>query len=116
MPIAMKHFKLDEFACNCCGVIRMDDNFLRMIDQARDLAGVKFIIVSGYRCPTHNAEVGSTSQNHTRGKAADIFCNAGPVRLRIVRDLLVVGFQRLGIGPTFIHADITEGASSIWLY
>jgi len=116
MAVEMKHFKIDEFACHCCGVIRMNDYFLNMIDQARDFAGVKFIIVSGYRCPKHNLEVHSTSQNHTRGKAADIFCKSDALRIKIVKALLHAGFGRLGIGPTFIHADITEGTPSIWLY
>jgi uncharacterized protein YcbK (DUF882 family) len=112
----MKHFKIEEFACNCCGEVKMVDHFLSMIDQARDFAGVKFIIVSGYRCQKHNTDVGSTSQNHPGGKASDIYCRSGPARLKIVRSLIKAGFVRLGIGPTFIHCDISDYTSSIWLY
>jgi uncharacterized protein YcbK (DUF882 family) len=87
-----------------------------MLDRARGIAGVPFEIVSGYRCLHHNADVGSTSTNHTSGKAADIRCTDGQTRVKIVGALLEVGFNRLGIGPTFIHADINQGPQAIWLY
>jgi uncharacterized protein YcbK (DUF882 family) len=90
--------------------------FLEMIDEARDRAGVPFIINSGYRCGAHNLAVGSTSNNHTRGVAADIRCEDGPTRLKILKALLETGFKRIGIHKTFIHADINAGPKSIWLY
>lgn len=94
----------------------MDPEFLRMIDNAREFAQVPFQITSGYRCMNHNADVGSTSANHTSGKAADIACVSGPARIAIVSGLLKAGFKRLGIGKGFIHADNMNSVSSIWLY
>jgi uncharacterized protein YcbK (DUF882 family) len=112
----MLHFKEEEFACKCCGQVKMDDTFLIMVDSARAIADIPFKITSGYRCPKHNAEVGSTSTNHTSGKAADIKCTYGPDRLKMITALIAVGFKRIGIGKDFIHCDINEGARSIWLY
>ena len=94
----------------------MDSLFLSQIDNARDYAEIPFRINSGYRCPAHNAKVGSTSKNHTSGKAADIECLTGPMRLKIVMGLIRAGFRRIGISKTFIHADSMDEMASIWLY
>lgn len=114
----MRHFDLEEFRCKCgkCGTPHMDAVFLAELDNAREFAEVPFPINSGYRCPEHNASVGSTSRNHTSGKAADIGCTDGPTRIRIVMGLIRAGFRRIGIGKTFIHADSMDDVASIWIY
>jgi uncharacterized protein YcbK (DUF882 family) len=113
----LKHFRLREFTCSCgCGQNHMDPTFLQMLDEARARAGIPFVINSGYRCEAHNRAVGSTSSNHTRGVAADIRCEYGPMRLEILKALLAVGFERIGIHRTFIHTDINAGPKSVWLY
>lgn len=112
----LKFFKLNEFNCHCCGKQHMDPVFLAMLDNARGYGGVPFPITSGYRCEKHNAAVGSTSINHTSGKAVDVRCENGPSRIRIVKGLIQAGFDRIGIGPKFIHADCTNQTASIWLY
>lgn len=112
----MKYFKKSEFACKCCGLILMHPDFLQMIDIARDKARIPFVITSGYRCKKHNEEVGSTSTNHTSGKAADISCKKGLHRYIIVKALLDTGFKRIGIGHDFIHCDINDLQTSIWIY
>lgn len=112
----MKYFGMEEFKCPCCGQVRMDALFLAQLDNARDYAGVPFRINSGYRCEKHNKEVGSTSRNHTSGKAVDISCTTGPMRIKIVMGLIRAGFRRLGIGKSFVHADSMDEVESIWLY
>ena len=116
----MKYFNIDEFKCkgkNCCeGIQHMDALFLAQIDNARDYAGVPFVVNSGYRCEKHNKEVGSTSENHPSGKACDIECLTGPHRLKIVMGLIRAGFRRIGISKTFIHADSMDEVASIWMY
>ena len=112
----MNNFDLKEFNCPCCGGNEMKPVFLEMIDEARRLAGVPFGINSGYRCPKHNKEVGSSSANHTSGQASDIKCTDGPTRFKIVSALIKAGFRRIGVAKTFIHADCTDGPTSIWFY
>ena len=112
----LKYFNLAEFRCKCCGQAIMDAAFLARLDRARERAGVPMQITSGYRCPRHNAAVGSTSINHTSGKAADILAPNGPVRGKILRGLYQAGFRRIGVAKDFIHADITDGVESCWLY
>ncbi|MFA5387205.1 MAG: D-Ala-D-Ala carboxypeptidase family metallohydrolase [Candidatus Paceibacterota bacterium] len=112
----MKHFALDEFKCRCCGQVNMDEDFLSMLDDARTIAGKPFVISSGYRCPRHNAAVGSTSQNHTSGRAADIIVAYGPTRIKVLNGLIMAGFKRIGIGRQFIHVDNMDKIESCWLY
>ncbi len=112
----MNHFELAEFNCPCCGVHKMDAMFLMQIDRAREYSGVPFNINSGYRCPKHNTEVGSTSQNHPSGKAADIEATDSQTRGKIVKGLYFAGFRRIGIKPSFVHADSMDDVEALWLY
>jgi uncharacterized protein YcbK (DUF882 family) len=112
----MSYFKPSEFACKHCGSVGMNPHFLEMIEKAREISGVPYVINSGYRCPIHNKAVGSTSMNHTSGKAADIKAVDGPTRGKILKGLYAAGFKRVGIAKDFIHADITDSAESCWLY
>lgn len=111
------YFKRDEFKCKCgCGKVILDALFLSQLEKAREIAGVPFVINSGYRCPAHNKAEGSTSKNHTSGRAADIKANNGPQRGQILKGLYLAGFRRIGIGPNFIHADTMDDVESAWLY
>ncbi len=103
----MKHFKIEEFKCKCgCGRAEMMPSTLEKLDKAREIAGVPFKITSGYRCEKHNAAVGGKSEGaHTTGYAVDIAASTSPARIEIVSALLEVGFNRIGIAATFIHAD-----------
>lgn len=116
MNATLRNFKIDEFACKHCGQVHMDASFLAQMDNARDFAGVPFSVTSGYRCPVHNKAVGSTSQNHPSGKAADIAVADGPTRLKIVMGLIRAGFRRIGVAKTFIHADSMDDIESMWFY
>ena len=107
---------VEEFRCNHCGKLVLDSFFFAMISRARVIADTPFVINSGYRCEIHNQAVGSTSKNHTSGKAADIQAITGPSRGKILKGLYGAGFKRVGIAKDFIHCDITEGVESCWLY
>jgi hypothetical protein len=41
----------------------MDKHFLRLLDNARQIAGIPFKINSGFRTPKHNEKVGGTCVN-----------------------------------------------------
>lgn len=113
----MSHFKDSEFDCKCgCGRNNIKGSFILLLNRAREIAGVPFIITSGCRCEKHNETVGSASKNHVDGKAADILCTDGWNRLRIIRALLEVGFIRIGIHKSFIHVDNMDLPASMWVY
>jgi uncharacterized protein YcbK (DUF882 family) len=103
----MKYFKPDEFKCKCgCGRNEMMPSTLEKLDKARGIAEVAFKITSGFRCEAHNRAVGGKSESaHTQGYAVDIEASMSPSRYSIVKALLEVGFTRIGVGKTFIHAD-----------
>lgn len=110
------NFDLDEFKCPCCGKCDMDLHFVLRLDYARMMANTFFEINSGYRCPKHNTEVGSTSDNHPSGHAADIACTIGSKRIKILEGLIKAGFNRIGIRKDFIHVDDMDKLESCWVY
>ena len=74
--------------------------------KAREYAGIPFIINSGFRTPKHNKKVGGLStSSHLKGYAIDIVAVNSRQRFTIIKALLDAGFPRLGIYPTWIHAD-----------
>ena len=96
----------------------MNVEFLQMIDAARHIADVPFVITSGVRTLKWNAKVGGVKgSSHIKGRAADIACSSSAQRLIIVSALLDVGFRRIGIAKTFIHVDNDpDKLDAIWLY
>ena len=63
----MLHFELSEFDSpdeQGSGKY-MDESFLSMLDDARGIAGIPFIINSGFRSKSHNAYVGGKKQSST---------------------------------------------------
>ena len=68
------HFSRAEFACPCCHIAKVDSALVQLLERIRAAhypGGLR--IVSGYRCPRHNAAVGGASESqHMRGTAADI--------------------------------------------
>lgn len=97
----------------------MDDEFLEMLDKARHLAGIPFVINSGYRTRAHNRAVGGLKNSaHLDGFAADIRVKTSRERIYIVGALLEAGFNRIGIANTFIHVDNdpTKPEEVMWTY
>lgn len=124
--IKLKYFELSEFDSpdqENSGV-NMDHTFLRMLDKAREIAGIPFKINSAYRSETHNLKVGGVPRSETNrgsshlyGFAADISCTNSNHREIIVRSLIKAGFTRLGVAKSFIHVDNDPNkVDALWLY
>ncbi len=116
----MKHFSYSEFDCptkNGSGEL-MEKQFLEMIDNSSEIAGIPFYINSGYRTPEHNQAIGgSKNSSHMKFCAADVHCGNGQDRLTMVHAFIKAGFRRIGIADTFIHIDTDRNKpQSIWLY
>lgn len=116
----MIYFKHEEFDCPTekGSGKKMNEDFLEMLDDARHIAKIPFRITSGFRTKKHNEAInGSKNSSHMKFCAADISCDNGNNRLKIVHALIKVGFRRIGIADTFIHCDTdNEKPHSIWLY
>ena len=106
-----KNFSRHEFACHCCGKVKIDMRLVEALQKLRDLAGVPIKVVSGYRCPKHNAEVGGAKNSyHLRGMAADIIIQGLDVfKMALLAEQIdEFRFGGLGIYPEqgFIHVDV----------
>ena len=104
----MNWFKEDDFKCRCgCG-FDCPEWFKKDVDDARDLAGVPFVLTSAARCPIHNKNVGgSSTSTHLNAIAVDIAYEDELYLARIVHALSRCGFKRIGVNAKkkFIHAD-----------
>ena len=68
-----KYFTSSEMACPCCGRVFIDDRLFPILDRIREAVGQPVFIMSGYCCPSHNAEVGGVADSQRlSGCAADI--------------------------------------------
>ena len=68
-----EHFNLREFECRCCHCVRLSPVLVRRLEAVREQWGKPMIITSGYRCPSHNREVGGAPRSfHMVGQAADV--------------------------------------------
>lgn len=109
--MTLKYFNLSEFDSKDADGsgkgtgARMQRSTLEMLDRAREIAGVPFVINSGFRTEAHNRAIGgSRNSSHMRGYAADIRTTPLTQEL-IISALRAAGFQRIGIYRTFVHAD-----------
>ena len=119
----LKYFKLSEFDCPCekGSGKKMDKKFLEKLDYARHNAGIPFRVTSGYRCEEHNLKVGGrVGSSHLKGLACDLAFNGSRECFLIVKSLLDVGINRIGISKKsrFIHCDVDnlKDDDVLWLY
>lgn len=117
----MRYFSVDEFdSPDLPGSGEfMNQDFLDLLDKARERAAVPFRITSGYRTEKHNRDCGGVpNSSHRYGLAADISCVNSARRFLIIEALLYVGITRIGISHTFIHCDMSldKPQNLIWTY
>lgn len=90
-------------------MIGLTDKLMSMLDNARHIAGVPFIITSGLRTEEHNKEVGGMADSsHLRGLACDIACSDSPTRYLMLYSFFVAGFKRIEVCTNHLHVDIDE--------
>jgi hypothetical protein len=90
-------------------MIGLNPKLMSMLDRARALADIPFIIVSGVRTPEHNKLVGGVVNSaHLTGDGADLQCSDSCNRFIMIRALIIVGFKRIEICKGHIHIDIDE--------
>lgn len=103
----------------------MEDEFMELLQEARTIADIPFRITSGFRTQAYHDDLGrrgyKTSKSrsaHQDGYAADIACTNSQTRWLIINSLLLAGFNRIGIGSTFLHVDNGPKKTSnlIWTY
>lgn len=114
------YFTDKELMCKCgCGKVSMNEDFMKKLNKARDMAGKGWKVNSAYRCAAHNKAVGGVAgSSHTKGYAVDISATSSQKRFEIVSNAMKAGINRIGIGKTFVHLDTdpTKAGNVIFLY
>lgn len=104
----MKHFKVAEFACLCCGALPKQE-LMDLVDQIREDFGHPITVSSGKRCPKHNKAVGGAKNSrHVVGDAADL------VRSKELREFLETNLEKYKI--CLEHPDSTGADEWGWLH
>jgi len=110
-----EHFSKQEFACHCCGTLRIETALIDALELFRSLAGKPVVVHDGYRCPLHNEQAGGVSDSeHTRGLAADVSITGLSLQEMFDLALQVPAFRNGGIGVydgVFLHLDIRPHAA-----
>jgi len=91
----------------------LDVDFVNRLDRARHIAGIPFVITSGYRSPERNQSIiGAVADSaHIKGLAVDMRVENSHEVFVMVHSLVVAGINRIGIyvnkdwQPIHIHAD-----------
>lgn len=91
----------------------LQNDFVSKLDQARDIAGIPFIITSGYRSPEKNQSVigAVPDSSHTKGLAVDLRVRSSREAALIIDAAKAAGISRRGIyvdsywNPRHIHID-----------
>lgn len=100
-------------------IVGLKPELVQMLDKARGIAGVPFIITSGFRTPEHNAEVGGVDgSSHTTGEGVDLLIKDGISGGKILLALVQVGFKRFGFYKDgHLHCDIdnTKPTPCYWV-
>lgn len=86
----------------------LKDDLIQKLEQAREKAGVPFIITSGARSSEANQSIGGAVSDsaHLSGLAVDLHASESQQRFLMVSALLSAGFTRMGIYDRHIHVDI----------
>ena len=115
------NFNSSEFDCHgsgCCSSTLVDDKLVTYLQQIREHFGKPVNISSGYRCATHNKNIGgATGSRHSKGQAADIYIS-GVTPAEIAKYAESIGILGIGLYETnsdgfFVHVDTRE-TKSFW--
>ncbi len=115
------NFYVSEFACHgsgCCGIVKIDESLVSYVQKIRDHFGKPVTINSGYRCSTHNANIGGANgSRHTKGQAADIAVkDVAPTEVAKYAEsigILGIGLYETAKDGYFVHID-TRTKKSFW--
>lgn len=113
------NFSTDEFDCHCkldtCKEQKISIKLISKLQDLRDAFGSSLDVVSGYRCPEHNKNIGGALKSqHMQGEAADIACKD----LQKLEKLADDHFEAIGDGKHkgFLHLDTRSDKKRRWTY
>ena len=111
-----KNFNVSEFRCKCGKVhnTKISTELVNMLQKITDTLKADYVIISsGYRCPTHDKNVGGYGYGpHVDGYAADccFYKNKKPINTKLVscvaQDLGFMGIANITSDYAWIHLDM----------
>ena len=115
------HFNANEFKCKCGQPhdFQLADELVGKLEELYGkLNCSKIIVTSGFRCVTHDKNVGgSGTGQHTKGTAADICCygqDGNPISSKIVcctaQDIGFTGIANINESYQYTHVDVRTGS------
>lgn len=110
--VGARFFSRRELACHHCGELQVNEDALRRLDVMRDILGHPIYVISGYRCPVHNAAVGGAAKSlHLTGQAFDIRADVPFASLFSAAQ--GAGWTGFGFYPRHMHVD--NGKPRMWV-
>lgn len=102
------NFSKAEFDCKATGENNMQHEFMEKLQAIRTAYGKSMKVTSGFRSKKHPIEAKKTHSNgeHTQGNCADIACDNGSDRFRLISLAIANGITRIGIAKNFLHLGI----------
>ena len=115
------HFNAHVFKCKCGQPhdFQLADELVGKLEELYGkLNCSKIIVTSGFRCVTHDKNVGgSGTGQHTKGNAADICCygqDGNPISSKIVcctaQDIGFTGIANINESYQYTHVDVRTGS------
>lgn len=90
-------------------VEHLDTKLVAKLDVAREIAGIPFVITSGFRSKEKNKAVGGVANSsHLTGLAVDLRSRTPYEALFVIKGLIKAGFERIVYEGDHIHADIDD--------
>jgi len=85
----------------------LDLELVAMLDRARGLAGVPFVITSGLRTQDQNESLANSvkDSSHLTGNGVDLACEDSTTRFKMLRGIILAGFKRIGVYAKHLHCD-----------
>lgn len=117
----IKYFNKSEFKCRCgeCDGGIMNKDLIYKLEDLRKQIRRPIVVTSGFRCTDYNRKIGgSRSSKHLTGRAVD-FSIAGfnsSEKYNVIKEIMDIGFNGIGIGKTFIHVDTRPHEKKLWDY
>lgn len=114
-----EHFDSSEFACKCgCGGLHngadINPRLVQVLERMRQRCGRPLELSCGYRCPTHNAEVGGVwNSQHVYGTAADVQTPDGMSVIELAALAEECGADGIGVYDWGVHVDV-RGYAARW--
>lgn len=116
-----EHFNVQEFKCKCGSThdILISEELVQKLEKLRTALNCSSIVItSGYRCSTHDKNVGgSGSGMHTKGLAVDCKCfgqDGNAISSKLVsckaQDLGFTGIANIDSDYNLTHLDVRQGS------